>query len=355
MAAYRVTRERVERAERALGPGPWAGADLRRLGWSARQLEAAVRTGALSRVRRGVYRAAPLASGAHGGHDAVSLGQIRATLAGLSGRAVASHDSAATCHQLWCPGKPSSVVHATIPGQPERQAVGLRVHASRLPEEFVTDVDGIRVTTIARSAIDLARGRSFSDALVAVDGAWRRLVHDQRPLAKDELRARTVPEVVLSGTRDELEAAFAVTWSWPGTRVVRAALDLADPVSESPFESWSRGWIVRAGLPAFEVNGEVVGASGRVYFGDFVWRSSRLIGEADGVGKYGETPLEIRAAMRAERERQADLEAAGWTFVRWMSGSSGRNIAARLGNALDLPRVTPRTDRFEVRTGRFAV
>jgi hypothetical protein len=247
------------------------------------------------------------------------------------------------------------VVHATIPGQPDRRAVGLRVHASRLPEDFVTVDDGVRVTTIARTAIDLARGRSLPDALVAVDGAWRRLVHDQRPRAKEELRQRTVPVGVLAGVREELEEAFAVTWSWPGTRVVRAALDLADPVSESPFESWSRGWIIRAGLPTFEVNGAVVGASGRMYFGDFVWRASRLIGEADGVGKYGETALEIRAAMRAERDRQADLEAAGWTFVRWMSGTSGRSIVTRLCRELQTPRVTPRTDRFAARTGRFAV
>lgn len=156
-----------------------------------------------------------------------------------------------------------------------------------------------------------------------------------------------MPNAVRLGIANELDAAFAVTWSWPGTRVVRTALDLADPASESPFESWSRGWILGSSLPLPEVNAEVVGASGRRYFGDFVWRSRRLIGEADGLGKYGSTPHEIRAAMKAERRRQADLEAAGWMFVRWMTGDSGPSFLWRLGRALDTRRVTPRTDPFE--------
>jgi hypothetical protein len=318
-------------------------------------MAAATRAGALVRVRRGVYAAA--APSATGGdtHRAVSLGQIRATLARLSSRAVASHDSAALVEDLWVPGPHAAVVHATVPGQAERRATGLYVHASRLPDEFVTEIQGIRVTTIARTAMDLARGRTLPDALVALDGAYRRLVQSQRPRAKYELRERTVPLSVHARIRDELESAFAVTWSWPGTRVVRAALDLIEPASESAFESWSRGWILASGLPPPVANAEVVGDSGTAYVGDLIWRSRRLIGEADGLGKYGATALEMRAALRAERARQADLEAAGWRFVRWTTGEQGAHIAARVARALDIPRVTPHIDHFDARTGRFAV
>jgi hypothetical protein len=355
MAVYRVTSDRIEATLRELGPGPWPYDDLRASGWSSRQLEAAARAGALVRVRRGVYDAAPPTATSGDTHRAVSLGQVSATVARLSSRAVASHDSAALVEDLWVPGPPASVVHVTIPGQPERRATGLYVHASRLPAEFVAEIQGIRVTTIARTAVDLARGRSLPDALVAIDGAYRRLVEAQRPRAKYELRERAVPLSLHARIRDELESAFAVTWSWPGTRVVRAALDLVEPASESAFESWSRGWIVARGLPHPVVNAEVVGDSGAAYVGDLVWRSRRLIGEADGLGKYGATALEMRAAMRAERARQADLEAAGWRFVRWTTGEPGARIVARVARALDIPRVTPRIDPFDARTGRFAV
>lgn len=80
----------------------------------------------------------------------------------------------------------------------------------------------------------------------------------------------------------------------------------------------------------------VFGGSGRTYYGDFVWRRHRLIGEADGVGKYGDTAAAIRQALRAERARQADLEAGGWRVARWVTGDPGRSVVARVGRALYL-------------------
>lgn len=347
VVVYRATSDRVSDTVQALGPGPWAHGVLLGQGWSSRQLESAVRGRALVRVRRGVY--APAAAGPTPSALAGSLpaAQIHATLAGVSMLAAASHESAGLLNEQWIPGPLSAVVHVTISGQAERWSAGLRVHSSRLPEEFVTIVGGSRTTTIARTGIDLARGRSLPHALVAIDGAYRRLVEAHRPRAGRELRERTVPPEVHAAIREELESAFAVTWSWPGTRSVRAALDLVEPASESAFESWSRGWILAVGLPVPVVNAEVVGHSGTSYFGDFVWRSRRLIGEADGVGKYGTNPAEVRAALKAERARQADLEAAGWRFVRWTSGEGGAHVVARIARALHFPRVTPRNDLLE--------
>ena len=284
MPAYRVTRERVHRTEQLLGPGPWACGDLYAQAWSPQQLEGAVRRGALVRVTRGLYLAAETASSASPVERSSSSAHVRAVLARLDARATLSHASAAAVHQTWTPGRPTSCVHVTIPGKPERRAPGLRVHASRLPAEFVTTVDGLRVTGLARTAIDLARGAAFPDALVAVDGAWRRSIELARPNATEELRTRIVPPDLLRRIGEQLEDAYAVTWSWPGTRVVRAALDTADPASESPYESWSRGWLILAGLPAAELNAVVTGASGQNYAGDFVWRAQRVIGEADGLG-----------------------------------------------------------------------
>jgi hypothetical protein len=123
---------------------------------------------------------------------------------------------------------------------------------------------------------------------------------------------------------------------WAGARTVFAGIAHADPASASPLESWSRGWMIAVGLPSPELNAPVFGASGRRYYGDFVWRERGLIGEADGVAKYGATSAEIRAALRGERERQADLEAAGWRVVRWVTGDPGAQLVARVSRALYL-------------------
>ena len=50
---------------------------------------------------------------------------------------------------------------------------------------------------------------------------------------------------------------------------------------------------------------------------DFFWPQWRLIGEADGFGKYGTEPEEIRRNWAAERRRQAQLEDAGYVVIRW--------------------------------------
>ena len=79
------------------------------------------------------------------------------------------------------------------------------------------------------------------------------------------------------------------------------------------------------------------GASGRFYFGDFVWRGRRLIGEADGLGEYGGAEREIRAALAAERHRQRDLEDAGWKVHRWDTREAPKTWLARLHRALGGP------------------
>ena len=102
--------------------------------------------------------------------------------------------------------------------------------------------------------------------------------------------------------------------------------------------------MIAVGLPRPELNVPAFGASGRRYFGDFVWREHGAIGEADGVGKYGATGREIRAALSGERERQTDLEEAGWRVVRWVTGDPGAEIVARVSRTLYLgPRRPART------------
>ena len=76
------------------------------------------------------------------------------------------------------------------------------------------------------------------------------------------------------------------------------------------------------------------GSSGARYVADFAWPERRVLGEADGSGKYGDHAEGVTAALRRERRRQRDLEDAGWTFVRWDSTEGRREVCARLGRVL---------------------
>jgi len=247
--------------------------------------------------------------------------------------AVVSHESGGVVHGQWLPLPVSTDVHLTESGGIDRLDNGVRVHQSRLPVELVTVVDGLRVTSVARTGVDLARARSLPEAMVAIDGAARALALASSPDAYESLRG---PKrgALSDMSRRALAATFESVRAWPGSVVVRTAIDLADPASESPFESRSRGRMVEARLPTPYVAFPVRGASGTWYFADFAWPERRLVGEADGTGKYGRSDTEVTQSLRRERQRQRDIEDAGWTFVRWDSTERPATVIDRLRRAL---------------------
>ena len=340
MGVHRSSQLRFERLLDGIGVGPWSRQELLVAGWRPGDGDRAVRRRQIVRIRRGLYALPDAASRAEQlaiPYDA-RLARLYALARNLDPRAAVSHDSAAHVHGLWTPGARAPLAHVTVPGATERVDAGLQVHSSALPEELVEVVEGLRVTTVARTAVDLSLGKDLPSALVAMDGALRKLVLLSVRQGDRRLRDGAVPDDAVEQHRRSLRTAAQVVRGWPGSRVVGSAVDLADPRSESPYESWSRGWILAVGLPRPEVNRAVRGASGRTYFGDLLWSDRRLIGEIDGVAKYGSSSHEIRQALRAERERQADLEAAGWRLVRWVPGDAGATLVARVGRALYLGR-----------------
>ena len=338
MGAHVSTLRRLDDLLDLLGPGPWRRSEVLAAGWSRSSIDHAVTAGHLLRPRRGLLELPdrPRRSDQLPMPYDVRVARMRALAPGLAPGAVFSHDSAAHVHRLWTPGTPQPLIHVTVPGGRERTNAGLTVHSSELPPAFVIERAGVKVTTIARTAVDLGIRGDLPAALVAADSALRLLVLEEWPGGERDLREGRVPAHILETARATLETAALAVRGWPGSGTVAAAIAAADPRSESAFESWSRGWILVVGLPRPEINRRVFGASGRTYYGDFVWDEQRLIGEVDGLGKYGTTAAEARRAMRAERERQADLEGAGWRLRRWMPGDSGAAIVGRLGRALYL-------------------
>lgn len=325
MGQHRRSADRLESLVLALGPGPWLLDEVLGAGWTTGQVRRAVEAGRLVRPRRGVLAPQGISFAA----------TARAALAAVGSTASISHTTAGTLRALWLPARADALVHLTVPGQADELRGGVRIHGCMLPSAQVEEVHGLRMTTPSRTAVDVARGCTFPEALMVLDSVARGELVRTAPDRGDQRRP-AVREAATARARDLLAAAYADEWGWPGTVVVRQALGWVEAASESPLESRSRGHMILSGLPPAQLGAEVVGASGRHYWVDFLWADHAVIGEADGVGKYGGSESEVRAALRAERERQADLEAAGYRIVRWTSSEQTATWLLRLRLALGL-------------------
>jgi Protein of unknown function (DUF559) len=167
----------------------------------------------------------------------------------------------------------------------------VHLHISALPPEHVTECGGIRLTSVARTVVDLARSSSFQSGVAVADSA---------------LRSKQV-------TKAELQSVITDCVRWPGIGKARQVVEFADGQSESALESISRVAFRDHGLPAPElqvwVGGDDEGVIGRA---DFLWRRYRTIGEADGAVKYKDTARAI-----SQLRRDALLRAAGFEVVHF--------------------------------------
>jgi very-short-patch-repair endonuclease len=98
----------------------------------------------------------------------------------------------------------------------------------------------------------------------------------------------------------------------PGVTAAVRVLELADARAESPLESLTRLLMIDAGLPPFEPQGVVATYRGR-YRVDFLFRTRRVVVEADGLHKYRGDP---DALPPREKLRQEAIERAGYRVVR---------------------------------------
>ena len=265
----------------------------RDLGVGSQGLKHLVRNGQLGRVRRGIYFCGP-AGGVRDGARRLIL----ATAPLLGNDSVVSHTSAAIMHGLpvelalcgrvWTircrsRGGPSGVVQASD---------------ARLSADEVVQIEGVRVTCLARTVLDLARTRPFDWGVAVADAALYRGLTTRAELSDAARRVSGVPGVVRG----------------------RAVVAFADARAESVGESRSRAIMHQQGLPAPELqerlylDGVLIGRS------DFLWRDDRTVGEFDGALKYGELVPAGRTArdvVMAEKAREQAIRDAGWWIVRW--------------------------------------
>ncbi len=139
--------------------------DAQELAIDPTQLRLMAARGRLERTGRGVYRVPVLPRGEHD--------ELAAAVAWSMGRGVVSHESALVLHEL-ADVNPSRV-HLTVPRNNHPRAVGgelYRTHRRELAAVEVTQVDGLPVTTAARTIRDcMQTGTDPYQLRLAIDRA----------------------------------------------------------------------------------------------------------------------------------------------------------------------------------------
>lgn len=276
-------------------------------GFSPQAIRSHLEAGRLVRVRRGVYVAA---SAWPDDPAAQHVMRARAELV-LYESGVISHQSAALVWGLPHPGfqqwyELEPCISLPAGGTLRTRVGGIPHRVALLPGGHVTrDEAGYAVTTIARTAVDLAVGRDLPDSLVVLDVAARRLVESMVVSARrsDYANPRLIDAsraVLLDAARARRSAALA------------GRIAFADPRRESPAESLSAGWFELAGLPRPLLQHPIRTAAG-VFFVDFYWEEQRVVGECDGAMKYDD-----RERLVAEKVREDSLREVGHGVVRWL-------------------------------------
>jgi very-short-patch-repair endonuclease len=247
---------------------------LRERGLTDQGIGRRVADGRLWRVHRGVY--------AVGRPTLGFQGRLMAAVLSCGNGAAVSHYAAGALQGLLKERGPR--VDVTVPGSGGRRLRGaLIIHRGALPDGEVTNVDGIPVTSPARTVRDLAGFLPRRQLERVIDEAnYLRLdLSDLRP------RRGCRGSQLLNGILAEHQ---------PGTTRTRSEL-----------EERMLDLLHSQRLPTPEINADVEG-----YEVDFVWHDHGLIVETDGWRAHG-----TRAAFERDRRRDADLVSAGWRVLRF--------------------------------------
>ena len=263
-------------------------------GYSHSELAQQQRAGQLHHLRRGAYAAGNL--------DDPALRHLRlveATVRLAAPDAVVSHLSAAVVHGLPVFAPFPERVQLTRTGiSSGKVRGGIHLHATSLDPSEVLVANGIRVTGLARTVVDVGRTVSFNQAVVTGDAARRRGL-----------------------SPSEIEECLERSARRPGLTQARRVAGFLDPLSESPGESLSRIVLHTLGIDPAVAQYEVHDLEGRlVGRADFGWEQHRTLGEFDGRVKYGRLLKLGQTAgdvIYAEKVREDALRDLGWQVVRW--------------------------------------
>lgn len=259
--------------------GAISRAQLRALGVTDKTIDRLLAAGWLEVVHRGVFRLGRL----------TQTGVLHAAVLALGEHAVVSHRSAAHEHGL-LRTRPPATVDVTAPTT-RRSRRGIRPHRSQLDPRDFTTRSGLRITTVARTLLDVAPVLSEPRLQAAVDEAR-------------VLRRLHIPAI---------EATFARAAGHHGIGALRRALARHDPGRGRPigdFERRASAFLRNHDFPPYVRNFTVV-VDGEPFSLDVVWLERRVALELDSRTFHDNDP-----SFASDRRRSRRLAAAGWQVVR---------------------------------------
>lgn len=264
---------------------PFTTGDAARLGWSRTELSRAVASGEVRRVFTGVYVRADVAD--------PTLLRARAASLVMSPHSVLCDRTAAWIHGI------DVFRYAELETVPALESYVLRGHdptdrvhchggtRDLLPQDWCL-IDGVRLTTPVRTAVDLACKLTRREAIAALDAFARDhgvTVTEMNRLLRRYRRRRGVVQA-------------------------RELVQLTDPRSESSGESWTRLEIHDHGLPAPRPQFWVLVDGVPMYRLDLAYPRAKVLVEYDG------EEFHASPADRAhDEERREFLRRRGWYVI----------------------------------------
>lgn len=185
---------------------------------------------------------------------------------------------------------------------------GITVRGDRLADDEITLLDGMAVTTPARTALDVACWYPRGISLAVLDDLARAVHFD-------------------------IGEAAALAERYPGRRGIRQArsiLNLVDRGAQSPKETWLRLLLIDAGLPTPTTQLPVYDETGRlVGYLDMGWEDIKVAAEYDG-----EQHRKDRRQYTWDIRRLGMLERLGWVVIRVVAGDGPIDIIRRVQEAI---------------------
>lgn len=252
------------------------------LGFDRSRIDRWLAAGRIHRVHTGVYAV---------GHPRLTQrGRwMAAVLAGGEGTLL-SHFSAGLLWQIL--DRDVDLIHVLVVGASGHRRPGLAMHRTRdLAPEHRHEIDGIPVTSLHRTLLDLAAVLPPERLRFAVEGA------DRLP-RRERLRVQSLVRLCDASRGRRGSGALR-----------RIALEQRGPIHRTksrPERTFLRRWMAR-GLPEPEVNVRLNG-----YEVDLLWRAERLIVEVDSYGFHRSWPQ-----IQRDRKRDGDQKVSGYDTLRY--------------------------------------
>ena len=184
---------------------------------------------------------------------------------------------------------------------------GVVTRNQRVRPDEVTRVAGLPVTTLARTAFDLARQLRWGEAVARLDALMRATPFDVEEVSALATRYR--------GAR--------------GLRRLRAALPLVDPGAASPKETWLRLLLIDAGLSAPTTQIPVHDHWRLVGVLDMGWERYKVAAEYDG-----DRHRSDRRQYARDQWRSRKLQELAWIVVRVIAEDKPQDVVRRVRDAL---------------------